>query len=121
MLVPRDLPGHEEEPCGLHARHPAIHDHEVVVGQLRDKRREDLFEALAPVEAGMVHAVPHHRMEIDELRLEGGELGCELRHRLLHFPNAGLFERRTSPHCLDGVPAKAIARLTSKSDVTTAC
>jgi hypothetical protein len=27
----------------------------------------------------------------------------------------------TSPHCLDGVPAKAIARVTSKSDVMTAC
>src|SRR5690349_18075990 len=94
VLVARDLPGHEEQPSDLHARHAAIHDHEVIVGQLRDERREDLLETVAAVEAGMIDAVPHHRMEIEQLRLERGELGGQLRDGLLHFSNAGLFEGR---------------------------
>src|SRR5690349_13139276 len=51
VLVPRNLPGHEEQPSDLHARDAAVHDHEVVVGQLRDERREDLLEAVDAVEA----------------------------------------------------------------------
>src|ERR1051326_1128018 len=65
VLLPRDLPRHKQQPSDLHARDATIHDHQVVVGQLRDERREDLLETKAPVEAGVVHAVPHHRMEID--------------------------------------------------------
>src|SRR5437660_8564595 len=91
-LLPRDLVRHEQQPGDLHARDAAIYDHEIVVGQLWDQGCEDVLEAEAAPEIGMVHAVLHHRVEVDELRLERHELGGELWHSLLQLPDARLLE-----------------------------
>src|SRR5205809_392978 len=72
VLVARDLPRDEQQPGDLHARHAPVHDHEVVVRQLRHERREDLLQTVAPIEAGVVHTLSHHRMKVEELRLERG-------------------------------------------------
>src|SRR5205823_620377 len=77
-LVPRNLVRHEQQPGDLYTRHPAVHDHEIVVGQLGHEGREDVLQTEAAPEVGVVHAVLHDRVQIDELRLERRELGGEL-------------------------------------------
>src|SRR5438309_622850 len=97
-LVLGNLVGDEQQPGDLDARDPAVHDDEVVIGQLGDEGREDVLQAEAAPEIGVVHAVLHHRVQIDELGLERRKLGGELRHRALQLPDAGLLERRVHHH-----------------------
>src|SRR2546426_8773257 len=59
-----------------------------------------LHDALPISEIGVVHAVLHDRMEIDQFRLECGEFRGELGHRLLQLPDAGLLERGVHHHPL---------------------
>src|SRR6266536_6202087 len=60
-LVLGDLVSDEQQPSDLDARDPAVHDDQVVVGQLGHERREDVLQAEASPEIGVVHAVLHDR------------------------------------------------------------
>src|SRR5512146_1482382 len=66
VLVARDPAGHEEQSRDLHARHAAVHDHEVVVGESGNERGEDRLETEAPPEGGVIHAITDNGIEIEQ-------------------------------------------------------